>query len=162
MLRYLTSAVPVILRAQLRADGATTVRTRHRVRLGQIDLNLHLNQAEYAREGEWGRATWVLRSRAWSRWRAAGVNPVVASQHIVYRRELKPLQRFLIDTRSRGMDGRLLHLEQHLLVGDRVHARIETRLIFVGPAGVLSAEDTAALCEGLHSAPLAIDGWRAV
>lgn len=160
MLRYLASVVPVIVRAQLHADGATTVTTRHRVRLDQVDLNWHMNQAEYAREGEWGRTAWVLRSRAWSRWRGAGVNPVVASQHIVYRRELRPLQRFTIDTRSPGMDGRLLHLEQHLIVGDRVHAKVETRLIFVGPAGVLSADASATLCEGLHSARLGVEGWR--
>lgn len=160
MLRYLAAAVPVILRAQLGADGATVVRTRHRVRLDQIDLNWHMNQAEYAREGEWGRTAWVLRSKAWPRWRAEGINPVVASQEIVYRRELKPLQRFTIDTRSPGMDGRLLHLQQHLCVGDAVHARIETRLIFVGRGGVLSADDTAARCAGLHTAPLAVEGWR--
>ena len=90
------------------------------------------------------------------------MNPVVASQELVYRRELKPLQRFEIDTRSPGMDGRLLHLQQHFLVGDRVHARADTRLICVGLGGVLSADEAASLCEGMHSEALGVEGWRRV
>ena len=133
-----------------------------RVPVQRIDLNVHMNQAAYAEVAELGRTDWILRSRAWEKWQAQGVKPVVAEQRIVYRRELKPLQRFAIDTRATGLEGRLLRLDSHLLVGDRVHTVVEVKLIFLGPGGVLSAEQVEPLCAPFLTEPLRIEDWRVV
>lgn len=159
MIGYLSNILPAYLRAQRAPTGQRTVRTRHRVGLGQIDFNRHMNQAAYARASEVARVYWLIQSGAWPRWREAGVNPVVASQTITYRRELAPLQAYEIDTRATGMDGRLLKVEQAFIVGQRVHAANHLSLIFVGHKGVLSAEDTLAACEGLFADPLPIQNW---
>lgn len=160
MLAYLARTLPVVARAALRRDGRRISRIRRRVGPDRLDLNLHLNQAAYAEALELGRTDWVVRSGAWERWRAAGVNPVVAEQHIVYRRELALGMRYAIDTRAVRLDGRLLAFEGHLVVGERVHARNETKLLFVGPSGVVAADRVAELCEGLLAEPLEVDDWR--
>ena len=87
---------------------------------------------------------------------------MVAEQRIVYRRELRAGTRYVIDTRATAVDGRLLCLEGLMIVGDRVHARNDVKLIFIGPRGVLSADELAPQCEGLLAPPLAVEDWRVV
>ena len=62
----------------------------------------------------------------------------------------------------RCTEGRLLVVECHLLVGDRVHARDDAKLLFIGPDGVLSAGAVASRCARLLTAPLAVEAWRVV
>ncbi|MCB9570063.1 MAG: acyl-CoA thioesterase [Myxococcales bacterium] len=162
MLSYLVRTIPVIVRATRNRDGRLVSRLERRVRFGEIDPNLHMNQAVYARVAEYGRTDWVIRSQAWQRWRSEGIKPVVAEQHIVYRRELRAGTRYLVDTRATAVDGRLLRVESVLLVGDRVHARDDTKLIFIGRDGVLAADAVQACCAGLLSEPLAIEAWQVV
>lgn len=119
-----------------------------------------MNQAVYAQVMELSRADWLIRSGALMRWRSQGVKAVVASQRIVYRRELSRNTRYTLDTRALGMSGRLLQFQTNLIVGNRVHARNDTEAIFIGPQGVLGADAAAAACEGLLTKALAIDDWR--
>ncbi|MCA9567784.1 MAG: acyl-CoA thioesterase [Myxococcales bacterium] len=160
MIGYLARLAPVVLRAS-RAPAGPVSRIHQRVRLSEIDTNLHMNQAVYARVAELGRADWFVRTGAFRRWRAAGLTPMVADQLLVYRRELKPLARYTLDTRATAVDGRLLTLEGHILVGDRVHTKITARLLFVGPDGVLPGESVADLAAPVLTEPLAVQDWRA-
>lgn len=161
MLGYLARTVPVLARAAVARRRAFSD-LGFRVSPAQIDLNLHMNQAVYAQVMELGRADWLLRSGAWSLLRAAGVNPVVADQRIVYRRELRALQRYRLDTRAVGVEGRLLHLVGTLIVGDRVHTTNDTHLILVGKDGVWSADRVAEVCGPLLAPPLPVVDWRVV
>lgn len=161
MLGYLTRSLPVALRAAAPPrDGRLVSRITRRVRLSEVDLNGHMNQASYAQVLELGRVDWFIRSGAWSAFRRRDVGAVVAEQRIVYRRELKPLQRYAIDTRAVRMEGRLLVFESLLMVGERVHAKGEVKVLLLGPGGVLSADDARARCEGYLTAPLEVEGWR--
>jgi acyl-CoA thioesterase FadM len=160
VLSHLVRTLPALLRARMGADGRLVSRLRRRVGLGEIDFNGHMNQAAYLQVMELGRVDWLIRSRGWRHFEGLGIKPVVASQSITYRRELKPRQAYLMDTRAVGLDGRLLVFETYLIVGGRVHAKGEAKLIFIGPDGVLAAEATRDACEGWIAAPLAVEGWR--
>ena len=162
MLGYILRTLPIVARAACHRDGRLVSRIDRRVRLGELDPNLHMNQAIYARVAEYGRTDWVIRSRAWTQWRRAGIRPVVAEQRIIYRRELRAGARYTLDTRATAIEGRLLVVECHLLVGDRVHARDDAKLLFTGPNGVLSADAVASCCAGLLTTPLAVEAWRVV
>jgi len=162
MLGYLARMVPPLLRSRLTVDGRRVSRIERRVHLSEIDLNRHMNQATYAQVMEIGRMDLVMGSGAWADLEGQGLRAVVAEQRIIYRRELKPGQRYLMDTRATGMDGRLLVFETHLLVGDRVHAKGIAKLIFIGEGGVLSAEDSAAACEAYVTDALVVQDWRVV
>lgn len=161
MIAYLVRTASVLARA-LASSRAPVSRRRMWVRLSDVDTNLHMNQAAYARVAELGRVDWLVRSGALRRWRAEGCNPVVAEQRIVYRRELAPFQRFDLDTRAVAIEGRLLCVTHHLLVGDRVHTAIELKLLLVGRDGVLSAERVEAACRDLLVPALVVKDWVVV
>lgn len=160
MFGYLMRIAPAVLRSRLNVDGSLVSRVDRRVRFAELDINRHMNQAVYAQVMEIGRTDWVLRSRGWDRWRAQGIHPVVANQHIVYRRELSLGTRYTIDSRAIGMNGRLLVMRSLILVGDQVHASNDVEMIFIGPKGVLSERETLAVCDGLFTTPLPVDDWR--
>ena len=162
MLGYLGRTLPTVARAALGRDGRRISRISRRVRLGEIDTNLHMNQAVYAAVMELGRVDLAIRSGAWARWRARQAWPVVAEQRIVYRRELRLGAAYAVDSRAVAVEGRLLVLESHLVVGAQVHARGEVKLIFVGRGGVLAPAEVEALCGEFVAAPLAVEGWRVV
>jgi len=161
MIRAYLRLAPVVLRAVWHCrEGQRVSSIRSRVPLSHVDAFGHMNQARYAEHFEMGRTDLLVRSGAWQRWRAQGVYPVVARQEVVYRRELKPLQAFDIDTRAVGLEGRLLHTQGVMSVGPHVHARADVYLIFLGPAGVLSAEATASCVSDLLVGPMPLDGWQ--
>ena len=161
MLSYLARLLPAYLRA--RATGPARVsRRRHRVWPTQIDLNLHMNQSVYPQVLESGRIDLVVRSGALAAWQARGVNVVLAHQHLTYRRELRLGMPYLLDTRPVGVDGRILLVEGHFLVGDRVHAVGRVGLLSVGAEGVLPADVVAEMAAPYLVAPLQVEGWRVV
>ena len=165
MLGYLSRTVPVIVRARVRARGEKISRLARRVWPHEVDLNRHMNQSVYAQVMELGRVDWILRSGAWDRWQAASVKPLVAEQHIVYRRELGPFARYTIDTRLVAVEGRLAVFSHLLLFGDgeigaRVAARGVVKFLFVGSGGVLPADAVPVLCEGLFAPEIQIADWR--
>lgn len=165
MLAYLMRTVPVVLEARIRGRGERISTLHRRVWPHEIDLNRHMNQAVYAQVMELGRVDWLLRSGAWGRWQAQKVKVVVAEQNIVYRRELLPLSRYVIDTRAVAIEGRLLSIAHHLLLGEtlsgtRVAARATVKLIFIGERGVLPPDAVPPLCEGLIADVLPVADWR--
>lgn len=154
--------LPVALRARVRPHSSTVSVIHRRVTLSEIDTNLHMNQAVYAEVFELGRVDWMVGTGAWMQWRGAGANPMVARQTITYRRELKPLQRYRIETRAVGTDGRMVQMQGVLAVGDRVHALGEQRLLLVGEDGVLGAEQVEALVASRLVPPLEIQDWKLI
>ena len=151
--------LPFALRASLAKKGLVS-RVHRRVRLTECDFNLHMNQAAYAHVAELARMDWFMRAGLLTRVIRAGVKPVVAEQRLVYRRELKPGQRYAIDTRATAIDGRLLDIQAHVLVADRVHTAIYGKLIMIGPDGVLGPEDAEELLAEFVTEPLVIRDWR--
>ena len=162
MVGYLLRTLPVAIRARRHAGSTTVSRLARRVEPGQVDVNLHMNQAAYAQVMELGRVDWMFRSGAWARWRADGVKPIVVEQHITYRRELKPLAAYVVESRLVGVDGRLARFAHHLRVEDRVHALGQVKALMVGPGGVLDADAVAAACAGLIAEGPTVSDWRIV
>lgn len=160
MLRNTARILPLVVRASLRRDKALVSHLRRRVLLSESDMNLHMNQASYAKVAEFGRTDWVLRSGLIARLWKTRCKPVVAEQRLVYRRELKPGQRYCIDTRATGFDGRLLLVDSVLHVEDRVHAAVYAKLITIGPAGVLDTHAAVELASPFVTDPLRVEDWR--
>lgn len=153
---------PTIVQGLLTRTEQPVSVLHRRVLPSQLDTNLHMNQAVYAEMFEHGRAHWFLRSGAWGRWRAAGCNPVVARQTLTYRRELKPFQRYRIETRAVGLEGRLVQVQGVLAVGRAVHTLAEVRLLLIGPDGVLDPAQTRALVERELTEAARIEDFRLV
>ncbi|MEO0600296.1 MAG: acyl-CoA thioesterase [Myxococcota bacterium] len=159
---YLFRTMLAYLRARFVLPRARIHRTERRVGLFEIDTNVHMNQRVYPEVAELSRLEWFVSSGLWERMRSQGINPVVAEQHIAYRRELAPFARYTIDTRPVAVKGRLMHVQHWFVVGDRVHTRIDVMVLFIGPDGVLSPEAVEALITPELQAPLPVEGWQIV
>ncbi len=157
---FVRASLRRVVRASLRRDHTLVSRLHRRVRLRECDVNLHMNQASYPKLAELGRMDWALRSGLFPRLWGSRCKPVVAEQRLVYRRELKPGQRYCIDTRATGFEGRLFQVDSVLRVDDRVHAIVYAKLITIGPEGVLDAEAVRELTAAFITDPLAIQDWR--
>ncbi len=160
MLRYSARMLPLVIRASLSRKKSLVSRLPRRVLLSESDFNMHMNQASYARVAEFGRTDWVFRSGLLARLWKSRCKPIVAEQRLVYRRELKPGQRYVIDTRATGFDGRLLKVDSVLRVEDRVHAVVYAKLITIGPDGVLGVDDARELTSAFVTDPLRVEDWR--
>lgn len=162
MLAYVARMLPVAVRSATRRDGSHVSRLHRRVRLGDVDVNGHMNQAAYALVMEEGRMDLVIRSGLLARFRKKKLRPVIGEQRIVYGRELAPRQRFEVDRRLVRVDGRLVVFETYLLVGDRVHTLCEAGLLVLGDEGVLSPDATREACAAWITKPLEVRDWRVV
>lgn len=107
-----------------------------RVGLADIDFNLHLNNAKYLRYMEHGRLEHMIGSRLLYRLFSAKVNLVIANAEIQYIRELRTWQRFAIETRLLGWDGKYLYYDQRFLAGGRLctHAYFRLAGLYGGKA----------------------------
>jgi len=119
-----------------------------------------MNQAAYAEAAEIGRVDLFIRSGAWDRWRGDGYNPMAAQQEITYRREIKPLARYAMDTRFIGQEDRFALVRTVFFIGDKVHTVCNLKVMFVGPSGVCSADEVTMLLGDLVVDPLPVENWR--
>src|SRR5262245_51164318 len=93
-------------------------RLPRRVSLRWVDANLHMNYASYLEVMELARWDWALRTGQARWWWRDGIRPVVGSLEIRYHHELRPLQRFVVETRAVGFDRRAVVVEHVAVVGD--------------------------------------------
>lgn len=128
------------------ARGAIEPRTKvsrlpHVVRWADCDLNLHMTNGRYLSVMDAGRWHLVVCAGAWSEMLRRGLRPAVVETRIAFKKELKPGQRFILDTRLVRLEGKAMHFEQHFLVGDRVHARAELTALVLKDGKVVEPED---------------------
>jgi len=145
-----------------RAPRTAVSRLPHRVHLTYVDLYRHMNYATYLEVMELGRWDWGFRSGAVRRWLAERLMPVVVKVNIEYRRELKPLQRFVVDTRLVAAERRMLRFDQYLLVDDKVHAKASVYALMRRRGRVVGADVAARFAAAFLSEPLEVVGHRVV
>ena len=123
-------------------------RTGLRVWPGDIDVLFHVNNGVYLSMLDVARVDTLLRSGAFWRLRAHGYYPVVAAQTIRYRRSLKLLERFEVETRVVGWDEQAFLVEHTFLRREEVVAEAVVRVRFLARHGNKpSAADVLALLE---------------
>ncbi len=144
----------------LLSERSLVSRLPHRVRLSYIDLNRHMNYASYLEVMELGRWHWALTSGAARDVFRDGNCPVVVDVNIQYRKELKPLTRFLVDTRLVALEKRLGRFEQHFIVDDWVHAKATVGVLVLQRGKVASATAVTELLGQYCSDRLALRGNR--
>jgi acyl-CoA thioesterase FadM len=117
---------------------------RGRVWPRYCDLNLHMNYGAYLEITELARLDWLVRTGLLRDWSARRWQAVVGSLDVQYRKELKPLQAFEVETRAVGFDRRAVVVE-HLVrsaAGEHAALRLNVVVRRWGGGGVV---DRAAL-----------------
>lgn len=100
-----------------------------RVLPNDLDSNLHMTNGRYWTIFDLGRLDLVFRMGlgrvAWrSKWA-----PIVSGGSIQFRRELRPFQRFVLETRLAGWVGTRIIMEQRVLIGDE--EKVATRALLI-------------------------------
>ena len=86
--------------------------TRYRVRLWDIDANLHMNNVKYLKYLEKGRVEHMIHTPWLQAMLQGGFKALIANTEISYVKELKPWQRFKVETRISGWDDKYVYIEQ--------------------------------------------------
>lgn len=142
----LSSIVQCLVRGGLEGiASAPSTRLRLRVRLRDVDFNLHMNYATYLQAMELGRWHWAARAGLVQAWVRRRLRPVAGSVSIDYKRELRPLVSYVLTTTLAGVDRRALVFAQAMHVGERLHAEATVNVLILGRGGVLPPDESMAL-----------------
>jgi len=118
-----------------RLDHLATTRVRMRVWPTDLDFNLHVNNGRYLALADIGRVHWFLRTGVLQAARRHKAVPIIGDAIAKFRRDLKPFQRFEIETRMLGWDHRWGFLEHRFVREGRVIGVVAIRGVFKGPDG---------------------------
>ncbi|MBX3021377.1 MAG: acyl-CoA thioesterase [Bdellovibrionales bacterium] len=103
-------------------DPFSACTTHFRVSLGDLDLNMHMNNGRYLTLMDLGRFDLLLKARIFWKLLRLGYYPVVVSESIRFRKSLEPFQRFAIVTRMESWDDRDIFLHQRFVRADKTVA----------------------------------------
>ncbi len=131
-----------------------------RVRLGHVDMNLHMNYASYLNVMELGRWRLIARTGAMPQFLSEKIRAVVGGVDITYRRELKPRQKFTLDTRMIDLHRRALVVEQTFLVDDQVHAQAKVNALLLKNGRVMGRQTLRDMSADWIVDPLPVSGGR--
>lgn len=88
------------------------VTTEYRVLPWDIDVNMHMNNVKYLKYLERGRVEHMIATPWMNEMFNKGLKALIANTEISYVRELKPFQRFKVETRITSWDDKYVYFEQ--------------------------------------------------
>ncbi|CAN5165154.1 thioesterase family protein [soil metagenome] len=135
---------------------------RFRVLPTDLDILGHMNNGVYFSIMDLGRVDLMIRAGAWSRLRAAGIYPVMASETMTFRKSLQPWQLFDLETRLVGYDEKgSVFTEQRFVVDGEIYASAMTRARFLKKGGGTVSLQQLAEVMGLDAASFNPPEWVA-
>jgi acyl-CoA thioesterase FadM len=133
----------------------STTRVRLRVWPDDLDFNLHVNNGRYLTLADLGRMDWFVRTGVWKLARREKALPMVGDAIAKFRKDLRCLQTFCIDTRMLGWDQRWGFLEHRFIREGRVLGVVAIRGVFKGANGAVEPRSLLSkLGTGAESPPL--------
>ncbi len=131
--------IRVLLAARFRASlplfGESVL--AFRVLPGDLDYNIHMNNARYLALMDVGRVDLILRTGMWrAMWRHRW-SAVLAGSLVRYRRSLKPLQRLALKSRLIGWDEKWFYIEHRIEAGGVLACQAIVRGAFLGAEGLV-------------------------
>lgn len=136
-----------------------------RVQLGDLDELRHMNNGAYLTNLDHARQELVVRTGLWKAIRDAGIYPVVSAQTIAYRKSLELGQKYVIESRTLGVDDRSVYVEQRFVVDGEVYARAYVQARFLYDRGGTVPMDVLAEVSGIdpveHPIPTWLHDWAA-
>lgn len=135
------------------------VSTNFRVLPTDLDVYGHMNNGRYLSISDLGRFDLLRRNGLWPKMRKRGWYPVIASSTITYRKSLQPWQKFAIESRFLGMEGRDIYLEQRFVVKGEIYARLIIRSRFLQKKGGHVPTDELLTLLGGQPVTAALPDW---
>lgn len=132
-----------------------------RVWPGDLDINLHLNNARYLLAADLGRLDWWVRAGWWGRMLRHGWTPVAGDVSARYSRSLQPFERYSLQTRLLGWDDKWFFIEHRFVVGARICAVVTVRYLLLARHGERPRPIEALRAFGVEQAAPRLPDWVA-
>lgn len=131
--------IKVVLRALFarRIGILDTSRITLRVWPNDLDFNGHVNNGRFLTLADLGRVDYMLRTGALGIARKHRALPIVADAMAKFRRDLRPFQRFTLESRVVGWDEKWTFLEHRFIVDERVIGVVVIKGVFRNRHGTL-------------------------
>ena len=126
--------------------------TPFRVWLTDLDILMHMNNGKYLSLMDLGRLDLLQRCGAARALDKEGIFPVLAAETITFRKSLKLLNKFFIQTQVLGWDEKYFYLEQSFIRNGDLYARALVKARMLKKSGDKIAPAT---CLNLFGASLA-------
>lgn len=98
-----------------------------------LDISLHMNNGRYLTLMDLGRTDLILRSGLWRHVMDNKWTPIASAVTIRFRRELRPFQKFRLETRMLCWDATLAIIEQTFVIdGGARDGQVAARALFKG------------------------------
>lgn len=148
-LRLIRIAFTLLGEPQIDLLAATRIRLR--AWPNDLDFNLHVNNGRYLAIADIARLHWFVRTGVMEVARKQRAFPVIGDAIAKFRRDLKALESFEIETRLLGWDHKWGFLEHRFIRNDRVIGVVAIRGVFKGPTGPVDPD--VFLTELAHAQP---------
>jgi len=147
MLLYLLRNIKLFALALTRPkiDPLGTASLKLRVRLTDLDYNLHMNNSRYLESMEMGRLDMMTRVGLIQAAAKNRLAPVIGALQIVYRHQLKPFQAYTVTTKVLGWDEKWIYVEQDMISPGRIHATAVIKAAFLDKGKTMLPRDVMAL-----------------
>lgn len=129
ILRFLCLLLSVRRRPRLALGD--TAQLQFRVMPHDLDTNIHMTNSRYLSFMDLGRVDQLVRTGLWRTCKEKGWLPMAAGIQIRYRRELRPLARFTLETRFKCWDDKWWIIEQLFLVNGEIAAVALVKTLFL-------------------------------
>lgn len=134
-----------------------------RVGLLDIDLNLHLNNSRYTKIMDRSRLEHAVVTGLLHRMIEARTSAVLANSEVAYVRELRPYQRFQVETRILGWDEKYTYYEQRFDSQRKLHTHALLRLAHMYGGKTISPQafqEMTGLNQVSPALPAYVEDWK--
>lgn len=104
---------------------------------GDLDYNIHMNNARYLALMDVGRVDLILRTGMWRAMWQHHWSAVLAGSLVRYRRSLKPFQRLTLKSQLIGWDEKWFYIEHRIEAGGMLTCQAIVRGAFLGADGIV-------------------------
>ena len=146
------------VRWRARAGLFDTTSLPMRVLPTDLDFNGHINNGRYFTLADLGRMDFLLRTGTARIVLARRAAPIVGDAMAKFRKDLKPFQRYTIQTRLLGWDAKWIFMEHRFVRGGRCAGVVAMRGLLKTSAGPIAPSELVAAL-GLDIPSPALPDW---
>jgi YbgC/YbaW family acyl-CoA thioester hydrolase len=118
-----------------------TIVSKHRVKLSDIDIYLHMNNAKYLKNYEAARWNFGIETSLTAKILKANIKFIVCAAELAYIKELKWNKNYEIHTQFAGNDEKYFYWEQKMIVNGKTANHGMFKVLFLGKKGVVPSQE---------------------
>ncbi|MFY7810409.1 MAG: acyl-CoA thioesterase [Flavobacterium sp.] len=140
-----------------------TIISQHKVKISDLDIYWHVNNAIYLRKYEIARWNFGIKTGLTKQLLKHNIKFIVCAAELVYLKELKWNQSFEIHTKQVGSDAKYFYWEQKIFSKGKLVNHGLFKVLFLGKKGIIATHDIYSILNiepNKNELPLPILKWK--